>query len=469
MKTLVQRLVDFASKSNFEALPADAIDESKRMVLDSIGCAFATLSVDKGKRAVRAAREMGGPAEARVIGTGDKLSLSSAAFANGELINGLDYDVLTVPPGHVTPYVLPAILAMGEKQNVSGKALISAIAVAHEISARFGPAMANYRDIKQGEKVSFPVVSGFSSAIFGGTLGVAMLRGLDALKAANALGLAGHMAPAYAMTKWATTLPSGDDKYLMSGWINQAELLAVLLAAQGYRGDQEVLEGDYGFWRFMGSGKWNPDALTDGLGEDWRFPKVTIFKPYPCCRINHTVLDCLVHLMAEQDLKAEEIEQVTAYCDPHCAVHPLWNSKTIMSPGDAQMNVAYALSMAAHRVKVGPEWHDDETLNDKRLLAFMEKVEVKPHPDFEKSLMENSQSRIGRVEVRARGKTFKEERRFRKGSPATPETRMSDDELVEKFRHNAARVLPSEATERLVTTILRLEDVVHISDLTRMW
>jgi 2-methylcitrate dehydratase PrpD len=469
MSTLVHKLVEFGSKARFEALPAEVVAESKRILLDSIGCALAALTVDKGKRAVRVAHKMGGAAEAKVIGTGHKLSTFAAVFANGELINALDFDVLTIPPGHVTPYVLPAILAMAERQRTSGKGLICALAVAHEVSARFGRAMGYYRDVTPGQKISMPPVSGFSSTVFGGTLGAALLRGLEPKKIAQALGLAGHIAPAQTMSKWQRTVPGPDNKYLQSGWIGQAELLAVLLAENGYRGDVEVLEGEYGFWRYMGSSKWNADALTDRLGETWQFPTVTIYKPYPHCRNTHTVLDCLRHVIEVNKLKPEEIERVTAYCDSHTAMLPLYSTRKIEAPIDAQMSTAYAVSMVVHGVKEGPEWHDDETMRNEQFLAFMEKVSGQPHPYFEKALLEDSQSRIGKVEVLARGGTLTEERKYRKGSPATPQTRMSDGELVQKFRHNATRVLTAEAIDRAAQMILGLDDLEDISELTTLW
>jgi 2-methylcitrate dehydratase PrpD len=469
MKTLVETLVDFALKLKYEQLPKDVIHESKRIFLDSIGCALAGLSIDKGKIAVKIAKDMGGPSEAKVIGTGDKVSTLGAAFANGELIYALDYDVVTAPPGHVTPFVVPASLALGEKRGSSGKALICALAVAHEVSTRFGFAMGYYRDIRPGEKISFPPITGCSSTIFGGTLAAGMLHGLDSKKLSYALGLAGHIAPTQAVTKCVTTLPATSEKGLMAGWISQAELLSVLLAEGGYTGDIEVLEGDYGFWRYMGSTKWDPAVLTEGLGEEWRMLKVTIYKPYPHCRISHTVLDCLYHLIEENQLQAEEIDEVTAYCDPHGAVLPMWSNKVIKSALDAQMSVPYAVSAAAHQVKVGPEWQDFETLNNERVLTFMDKVKVEPHPEYEKALKEDSGSRIGRVEIVARGKKFSEERRYRKGSPATEETKMRDKELVDKFRHNAVRVLTSEKIERLPEMILHLEDIDDISSLAKMW
>ncbi|KQV15011.1 hypothetical protein ASC97_31460 [Rhizobium sp. Root1203] len=467
MGILVERLVSFAYGTAFDQLPGEVVSESRRLLLDSIGCALAAVSGEKGRRAIAVARTMTGPAEVTVFGTKEKMSAAAAVFANGELINALDYDSLITPPGHVVPYVLPAIIGTAELKNRTGRELITAVAIAHEVSARFGKAMGYYRDVKPGEKIDFPAVSGFSSTIFGGTLGAAMLHGLDRQAAADALGLAGHIAPVQTLGKWGRTLPGSDDKYLLSGWIGQAELLAVIMAEQGYRGDVSVLEGEHGFWRFIGAGGWKPDALTDRLGSSWVFPQNTIYKPWPHCRNSNTVLDCLQHILAENHLQPDEIEKIDTYWDSHTATLPLWTTKTIETFSDAQMSTAYAVSMVVHGVEIGPKWYEKETLQNARYLAFLEKVVLNPHPQFEEALLEDPQSRIGRVEVSARGRKFVEERKYRRGSPATPATRMSDDDLAGKFRQNAETVISPVAIDRAIEMLLNLQDVGDVSEMCR--
>jgi 2-methylcitrate dehydratase PrpD len=469
MPTLVERLVDFSDGMQFGDLPDAVVGESKRMLLDSIGCAIAAVGTDKGRIAIQVARDMGGPAEARIIGSDAVVSTSAAAFANGELITTLDYDALISPPGHVAPYVIPAMLTVAEHHASSGKELIRAVALAHEIGARFGAAMADVRDVPPGQKISFPAITGYSSSIFGGTLGTAMLARLDRSQTVSAMGLAGHIAPAQSMGKWVRTMPATTDKYVMAGWISQAEILAVNLAKAGYVGDASVLDGDFGFWRFMGSGRWIPEALTDKLGADWRFPRAAIYKPYAHCRISQTVLDCLANLIEVHGLSPEEIERVDTYCDPHGALMPMWSSKEIVSLLDAQMSVPFAVSLVAHRVENGPVWQDDETIANPKYLAFMDKVTVQAHPDFEDAIRQEPGSRIGKVDVHARGRTFTEERKYRKGSPATAETRMTDAELASKFRVNAERCLPEAQISELSDMLLNLENVDNAAQLARLW
>lgn len=469
MTTTLEKLVDFSTALRFEDLPAEVVGESKRMLLDSIGCALGALGTEKGRIAIKVARDMGGPAEARIMGTDAIVSTSAAAFANGELITTLDYDALISPPGHVAPYVIPAMLAVGELNKSSGRELVRAVALAHEFGARFGSAMADVRNVPKGQKISFPAITGYSSSIFGGALGTAILAGLDRDKTVSAMGIAGHIAPTQSMGKWVRTMPATTDKYVMAGWFNQAQILAVNLAKEGYVGDASVLDGEYGFWRFMGSDKWNPDALTDRLGSWWRFPLSAIYKPYAHCRISQTALDCLANLMKVHGLTPDEMDLIETYTDPHGALAPMWSSKEIVSILDAQMSIPFAISLVAHDVPNGPIWQDEATIRNPTYLSFQDKVTVQAHPAFEDTIREEPGSRIGKVVIHARGTTFAEERKYRKGSPATAETRMSDSELADKFRVNAERHLPADQIAEITDVLLNLEKLDNAETLARLW
>ena len=114
MINVVEEIVTFATKCEFKDLPDDVVHETKRILLDSIGSALGGLSIDKGKIAVQLARQLNGSATASIVGTANKVSYLEAAFANGELIQALDYDAVIFPAIHVTPFVLAAPLAFAE-------------------------------------------------------------------------------------------------------------------------------------------------------------------------------------------------------------------------------------------------------------------------------------------------------------------------------------------------------------------
>ena len=219
-KTIINKLAEFTCDIEFKDLPDEVVLESKRSLLDSIGCALGGATHDKGKIGLQFARQLGGNPEATVIGYGDRLSAMSASFANGELMNALDFDAV-LPPGHVVPYVLPVALATGEVQGSSGKDLILVTALNHELSYRICKAMDYYRDVKDG-KVSPPQVSGFSSTLFGATAGVGKLKEFDPESLSNALGIAGCISPVQSLRTWMEHAPATTIKYYHAGWASMA-------------------------------------------------------------------------------------------------------------------------------------------------------------------------------------------------------------------------------------------------------
>jgi 2-methylcitrate dehydratase PrpD len=470
MAGLIKEIARFVSQTQFEDLPHEAIEETKRMLLDSIGCAIAGIGTDKGKYAVRVTERMGGPAEATVLATGHKVSCGAAAFANGELINALDMDGLMFPAGHAPPLVTPAPLAIAESVEASGKELIVALAIVYELSVRIAGALSEWREfIAEGPQkgaMKVPAVHGTGACIFGGTAGAGKLLKLDSEKLSHALGIAGHICPVPSMAKWYNTAPNPMTKYISAGWVSQAEVTAVLLAEEGYTGDTTVLDGEYGFWRFYGSTKWQPDLITHKLGEKWRFPSRAIYKPYPCCRAMHGGLDCFIGIMEENNLRPDEIEKVEISIDPLVTL-PAWKIDELQSHVDAQFCAPYPFAAAAFRLQSGVEWQTPATLSNSQIMEFMKKVSVKAHPEYGKTLTEDPRSPLSKVEIVARGQRYVKEQNWKKGNPWPESVRMSDKELADKFCKNASRALPKDRIDRVIEHLLHMETLAHISELMR--
>ncbi|HEY3482604.1 MAG TPA: MmgE/PrpD family protein, partial [Streptomyces sp.] len=88
MATIIEQLAGFAAGADAREFPDEVIRESQRILLDSLGCAVASLGDEGAQRGVDYARYLGGAeGPASMLGTGTKTSVPAAAFANAELIN----------------------------------------------------------------------------------------------------------------------------------------------------------------------------------------------------------------------------------------------------------------------------------------------------------------------------------------------------------------------------------------------
>jgi len=282
MEDIMGTVVNFVRCVRFSDLPDYVIHEMKRVILDSIGCAIGGFSTERGKIATELAVNLGGPIESSIIGTHNKVSCANAAFANGELINALDYDAIAKVTGHATPSIIATVLALGERSGISGKDLILATALGFEISARLGSAAAlSSTRLGSSGKMQWPDVSGNSIVTLAVATTASKVLDLDKQKMANAIGLSGCICPPNIDGRFKRAVPMRMTKYGSSGWVAQAGTTSALLAELGYIGDTDIFDPEYSFWTYTGQREHKAEHLLDELGTEWKCHKIW-YKQYPC-------------------------------------------------------------------------------------------------------------------------------------------------------------------------------------------
>lgn len=482
MQNITDQYARFVTGVTWDSLPQSVVREVKRILLDSVGCAVAGLSTDKAKHAVELALRQGGAHEASILGLGTKVPAASAAFANAEMVNGLDYNA-SLNGAAAVPVVLPSALATAEASGVSGRDLILGLAIGLEGAARMQHAFPRTMElVREGPDRGKTVVwdaFGHSGTIFGAAAAAGKILGLDKEQTLNAMGIAGYIAPVAPQGKWNRTPNPPMTKYCMVGWVARAAVTAASLAELGYTGDQTVLDGEFGFWKYYLPQKWTPEVLLEGLGLQWYVPKA-FYKPYPCCREWHTLLDCFTHIIETNALAPEDIEEVRLYTRKETFDWPILASKDIRSQTGSEMSAPYAIAVAAHRVKL-TDWHDFDTIRNPSVVAFMEKVRLEAYSEWARISLETPGSDPAAVEVVSQGKVFREERRFgRGGARVRGGGRISTDtvpadlpagvvatdaDLTKKFKDNVSRVLPQNKVDRIIESIMGLEDVSNVAEL----
>jgi 2-methylcitrate dehydratase PrpD len=466
MEGITRQLARFAVDTKWEDLSPAVIKETKLILMDTIGCGLGALATEKGKMNVALAKRYGGPAESSLIGIGTKVSCSNAAFANGELFITMDYSNI-MAGGHDGVYVIPTILALAESTGASGKDLILASAVGFEISARLARAVGRHNitpEAVQRQRTAQPGLMGNAYSNFGAAAGAGRLLHFNEAKMLHALGVAGHLCMVLSYSRWGFGQDRYMAKYAVPGWQSTGAVAAALLADMDYTGDTTVLDDpDHGFAHFVGFKNWYPQEITDDLGRYWCFDFRLHYKPYPCCAVFHGILDCFCDIIEQNHLQPAEIDSVKVYGRGGIN-EGLFGRKEVDTISAAQFNPRYNIAVAAHRIPVGIDWIEPQTMKNPDILKFMDKITGVSHPDYLKVLESDPLSSLSKVDVVARGQTFSVERKYRRGTVGTP-ARLTDDETVAKFLHNAARILPASKAKQAVADFLDLENVPDISRL----
>src|SRR5215831_15937035 len=131
-------LAEFAAGLRHDDLPGKVREHCKLLLLDALACAFAGHQGEETHQVEALASALAQSQEASVIG-GDRLSLAGATLLNGYLITAVTMcDAHRPTMTHVTPEVIPPALAIAERDRLSGRDLLVAIAAGSEVMTRIG-------------------------------------------------------------------------------------------------------------------------------------------------------------------------------------------------------------------------------------------------------------------------------------------------------------------------------------------
>ena len=322
-------------------VPAETFVHAQRAVLDWLGSALAGALEPPAQMARRVAARMGKSDEAMVF-AGGRAAAAAAAFANGVASHILELDDIhkgsTV---HAAAPIIPAALAVSEREHASGRAFLTAVTLGYETAFRIGEAVnpSHYR---------FWHPTG-TAATFGAAVAAGTLIGLNATQMLHALGSAGTQAAGL----WEFIVDGSMSKHLHPGKAAFNGVLSADLAREGFTGAARILEGDRGFFSAMSTGA-NPARVTDGLGTVWKIGE-NGYKLYSCCGHTHTAIDVALTLRNERGWSAEEVlaELVSIDIQTYGPGYDIVKEMNPRSPYQAKFSLAYCVAVALLEGEVG--------------------------------------------------------------------------------------------------------------------
>ena len=273
---ITRDLAEFARRLTLADLDAELITVARHCILDWLGVTIAAVSEDVVEATRAQVLEDGGAAHATLLPTAHKVAAPQAALVNGIAGHALDFDdVLRPLRGHPTAPVLPAVLALAEKTNASGAALLAAFAGGIEVAARVG-ALLGDSHYEAGWHSTATV------GTFGAAAGCAALLGLDGERSAHALGLAGIQAAGLKAGFGSMAKPYQVGKAAANG------LTAAEMAMRGVTSRPDILECAQG----VGATQTQSfdGAALDGLGATWLACDV-LFKYHAACYGTHAPIE----------------------------------------------------------------------------------------------------------------------------------------------------------------------------------
>jgi 2-methylcitrate dehydratase PrpD len=412
------------SEQLFDALPASPSPEMRevveKLVIDIAGLCVAARNTDYVGAALGGWEANGG---CTAIGHARTLDAAGAAFVNGTAAHGEDFDdTFEGGPIHAGAVIVPAVLALSEREHLHGMHTLRAIAIGTELMCR-----ASLVAPKLIHKAGFHPTAVLGA--MGAAAAAAAALQLSRKQFVDALGIAGSMAGGIIeyLAEGAWT------KRLHPGWAAQSGIRAADLARRGFVGPRTVFEGTHGLYHGFArttAGAW--DKLVDGFGERWVASSLA-FKPYACGTMTQPYVDCARRLFA-RGLRIEDIAEVV--CEAaEGTVHRLWeplaDKQDPPNAYAAKFSQPYCIAAGFVLGHAGLDAFSEARVRDARLRSLARKVryEIDPHNPYPDEF-------TGHVRVRLKDGSVLEERQpHLRGGAKEP---LSRADLEEKFRLNCA-------------------------------
>jgi 2-methylcitrate dehydratase len=443
---LAEQLADYVRSITYKAVPEKVVHETKKRIVDSLGCAIGAFNEDPVKMSRKVASAARDSRGSTLFGTRKKTTPDLAAFVNGIMVRYFDYNdtYLSKEPAHPSDNIGPCF-SVAESEHATGKDLLLSIILAYEIQCR----LCDAADIRH---------RGWDHVCYGlpsTALAAGKLMDLDSGKMTEAVNLALNSHITMRQVR------AGElSMWKGCSFANAARngVFSALLAREGMTGPSPIFEGEMGFFKQV-SGPF--EINTDDFGGRNGSFKIaeTYLKFFPAEIHSQTSIWAALEARKEIEnpegiLSVEIASHEAGYTilgrDPE-----KWNPLTKET---ADHSLPYIVGMALLEGKIDNSTYSEKKFRDPKILDFLKKITVVEDRTLSAMYPE---AVANRVTVRlSTGRVVSKQIDYHKGHPKNP---MSDSEVEEKFHKLTRRILDKSRARRILDAVWNLEKAKDVS------
>jgi 2-methylcitrate dehydratase PrpD len=304
------KLAAYIAAATRRALPPAVVEKTKHHLLDTLAAMVSGSRLAPGELAISYARTLGGPREASIAGTRLVVGAQAAALANGMLAHADETDDSHQPSFHHPGCaVVPAALAMAERERATGAALLRAVALGYDVGARVNYAL-GAMDLHLAGHSTHSI-----GPLFGAAAAAGALAGLDATRARHLLSYAAQQASG--VSCWMRDPEHIEKAFDFGGMPASHGYAAAAMVAHGYTGVADVFSGERNFLSaFAPDGRGRRAALAERLGSRHEILHANI-KKWPVGSPIQAALDATQALVRAHGLRATEVARVVVEIQDH--------------------------------------------------------------------------------------------------------------------------------------------------------
>ena len=441
---VIQRLAAYIAQAPKKRLPPAVAEKTKHHVLDTIAAMVSGSRLRPGKKAIAFIRTRGGAKEAGVVATGIVTSAENAALANGMLAHADETDDSHAPSlTHPGCGIVPAALAMAEREDASGDAFLRAVALGYDIGCRLTMALDAYQFREDGHSThSF-------GPMFGAAAAAGALARFNERQVRHCLSFTAQQASG--ISCWMRDEEHIEKAFDFGGMPARNGVAAATMVAHGFTGVEDVFSGERSFFVAYGR-KPEPERLVAGLGATYEILNTNI-KRWSVGSPIQAPLDALDALMRQHRVTAGDVEQIIVR-----VAHQGANTTNNRAMPDICMQHLCAVMLVDGAVSFKAA-HDEKRMRDPRVRAVRRRVELRGDDELTKAMP----SRQGIVELVLRdGTTLRHHMKAVRGTAENP---MPRAEVDAKAYDLIAPVFGNRRARRLCDAVWALDEMANIAKL----
>ncbi len=421
-------------------LPPAVSEKGKHHLLDTLAAMVSGSRLPPGEAAIRYAALQGGREEACVPGSGILTSAPNAALAGGMLAHADETDDShLISRCHPGCGVVPAALAMAERESRRGGALLRAVVLGYDICCRTTPAIGVDHLYEGGHSTHT------FAPLFGAAAAAGALAGLSEKQIPWLISYAAQQASG--VNCWQRDEDHIEKAFDFGGMPARNGTAAAAMVSAGFTGVADVFTGPRNFF-FAFSADSHPEFLTEELGERFEIMETNI-KKWSVGSPIQAALDSVEALVRENDLKSGDIARISVKMSDKES-HVVDNRKM------PDINFQHLLAvMIIDGGLTFSSSHDTGRMSDPEVSAMKARVELIPDPDLPRR-----QPIV--VITTSGGDPLVHATPAVRGTPGNP---MERDEVENKALDLLEPVLGKSKSRKLVDAVWAIERVEDVREL----
>lgn len=445
LSPVMARLSSYMSQAGQAALPEEALEHTKRHILDTFAAMVSGSELAPGRFAINFARAHSAEKTATVAACDVVCGAIEAAFSNAMLAHSDETDDSHAPSeSHPGASIVPSALAAGEQFDIDGPRFLRAVALGYDVGTRVTMTV-GVGGFQTATHISTHALAG----IFGSAAAAGCAAGLNERQMRWLIDYASQQASG--IKTWQRDTDHIEKAFLFAGMPARNGVTAALLVQAGATGVDDVLSGQDNFLADYAP-QADPNKLIDKLGQRYEITRTNV-KKWTVGSPIQAPLDALQIILKRRPFEPGDVKSVTVRVATSEA-----SLVTNREMPDICMQHMIAV-MLVDKTASFKAAHDKARMQDPAILEQRAKVQLIPDSELERRLP----AREAIVEVTLTDGTRLTE--TVKAVRGTAENPMAREEVVAKARDLMTPILGGERCNQLIQTTMNLENLKSVRNL----